>query len=267
MGVLADLSGKPAEPLPDPADRKFLEIDVDNFDARMKAMKPRVAFQVPNTLTGEGNLAVDITFESMDDFSPAAVAEKVDALNKLLEARTQLSNLLTYMDGKTGAEELIAKVLNDPALLQSLAADAQARETEQRRDAVDQRIPTTRTKAHGRTHTDHRAHSTTQAVEVDEFASLLQKEFKPKTDEAREAVEQAVRTLAEQALRQHARSSSTDAYQDDRGDHRRARPQALRAGQPDPAPRRLPEARRRLARPALSGQQHRDRRDAEDPRA
>ena len=88
----------------------------------MKAMKPRVAFMVPNTLTGEGNLAVDITFESMDDFSPAAVARKVDALNKLLEARTQLSNLLTYMDGKSGAEELIAKVLNDPALLQTLAA-------------------------------------------------------------------------------------------------------------------------------------------------
>ena len=64
------------------ADRKFLEIDVDNFDARMKAMKPRVAFQVPNTLTGEGNLAVDITFESMDDFSPAAVARKVDGLKQ-----------------------------------------------------------------------------------------------------------------------------------------------------------------------------------------
>ena len=59
MGVLADLSGKPAEALPDVADRKFLEIDVDNFDARMKSMKPRVAFTVPNTLTGEGNLAVD----------------------------------------------------------------------------------------------------------------------------------------------------------------------------------------------------------------
>lgn len=122
MGVLADLSGKPAEPLAPVADRKFLEIDVDNFDDRMKAMKPRVAFMVPNTLTGEGNIAVDITFESMDDFSPAAVARKVDALNKLLEARTQLSNLLTYMDGKSGAEDLIAKVLADPALLQTLAA-------------------------------------------------------------------------------------------------------------------------------------------------
>ncbi|HLB97615.1 MAG TPA: type VI secretion system contractile sheath small subunit [Acetobacteraceae bacterium] len=122
VGVMADLSGKPEEALAPVADRKFLEIDVDNFDDRMKAMKPRVAFMVPNTLTGEGNVAVDITFESMDDFSPAAVARKVDALNTLLEARTQLSNLLTYMDGKSGAEDLITKVLNDPALLQSLAA-------------------------------------------------------------------------------------------------------------------------------------------------
>ena len=122
VGVMSDLSGKPAEPLPPVADRKMLEIDVDNFDDRMKSMKPRVAFMVPNTLTGEGNLAVDITFESMDDFSPAAIARKVDGLNKLLEARTQLSNLLTYMDGKTGAENLITKVLQDPALLQSLAA-------------------------------------------------------------------------------------------------------------------------------------------------
>ncbi len=122
MGVMADLSGKPAEPLAPVGDRKFLEIDVDNFDDRLKSMKPRAAFQVPNTLTGEGNLSVDLTFESMDDFSPAAVARKVGALNKLLEARTQLSNLMTYMDGKTGAEDLIAKALADPSLLQALAS-------------------------------------------------------------------------------------------------------------------------------------------------
>jgi type VI secretion system protein ImpB len=122
MGVMADLSGKPTEALPDVADRKFLEIDIDNFDARLKAMKPRVAFQVPNTLTGEGNLNVDITFESMDDFSPTAIAKKNEALSKLLEARTQLANLLTYMDGKTGAEELIGKVLQDPTVLKTLAA-------------------------------------------------------------------------------------------------------------------------------------------------
>ena len=122
MGVMADLSGNPSEALPAVADRKFLEISIDNFDDRLKAMKPRAAFQVPNTLTGEGNLNVDLTFESMEDFSPAAIARRVGALNELMEARQQLNNLVTYMDGKTGAEELIAKVLRDPALLKSLAA-------------------------------------------------------------------------------------------------------------------------------------------------
>jgi type VI secretion system protein ImpB len=120
---MSDLAGKPEEPLPAVADRKFLEFDVDNFDDRMKAMKPRAAFRVDNTLTGDGQLNVDLTFDSMDDFSPAAVARKVDSLNKLLQARTQLSNLVTYMDGKTGAEELIAKAINDPALLQSLVSE------------------------------------------------------------------------------------------------------------------------------------------------
>ncbi|MEW8496921.1 MAG: type VI secretion system contractile sheath small subunit [Candidatus Thiodiazotropha taylori] len=126
MGVMADLSGKPEEALPPVADRKMLEIDVDNFDERLRAMKPRTAFRVPNTLTGEGNISVDITFESMDDFSPAAVAKKVGALRQLLDARTQLANLLTYMDGKAGAEELITKALNDPTLLQSLASSPNA---------------------------------------------------------------------------------------------------------------------------------------------
>ena len=124
MGVMSDLSGKPTEALSPVAERKYLEVDVDNFDDRMKAMKPRAAFQVPNTLTGEGNISVDITFESMEDFSPAAIARKVGALNKLLQARTQLSNLVTYMDGKTGAEELIAKAIGDPALLAALVAEA-----------------------------------------------------------------------------------------------------------------------------------------------
>ncbi|MFK7944043.1 MAG: type VI secretion system contractile sheath small subunit [Paracoccaceae bacterium] len=122
MGVLSDLSGKPEEPLPAVADRKFLEIDVDNFDDRMKSMKPRAAFAVANSLTDKGNLSVELTFESMDDFSPAAVARKVEPLKKLLEARTQLANLATYMDGKTGAEELVAKIIQDPTLLKSLAS-------------------------------------------------------------------------------------------------------------------------------------------------
>lgn len=122
MGVMADLSGKSEVALPDLADRKFTEVDFDNFDARMKAIKPRVAFNVPNTLTGDGYMSVDISFESMDDFSPTNVARKVDALNQLLEARTQLHNLLSYMDGKSGAEELLARVLQDPALLNSLSS-------------------------------------------------------------------------------------------------------------------------------------------------
>ena len=122
MGVMADLSGKPEESLPSVDQRKFLEIDVDNFDDRLKGTKPRVAFHVPNTLTGEGNLSIDLSFESMDDFSPGAVARKVDALNQLLTARNQLSNLVTYMDGKSGAEDLVSKLLHDPALLKTLAA-------------------------------------------------------------------------------------------------------------------------------------------------
>ena len=124
MGVLADLVGKPQEG-EDPTpieDRKLLEIDADNFNERLKAMKPHVAFRVPNTLTGEGEMSVDITFEHMDDFSPAAIARKVSGLRELLEARTQLDNLLTFMDGKAGAEELITKLINDPTLQQALSS-------------------------------------------------------------------------------------------------------------------------------------------------
>jgi type VI secretion system protein ImpB len=124
MGVLADLSGKPADPLPPVSERRFEEIDTDNFDSRMKAIKPRVAFQVPDTLTQAGDLGVDVTFESMDDFAPGALARKIDALRQLVEARTQLADLLARMDGKAGAEELIAKLLNDPAWLKTLASDS-----------------------------------------------------------------------------------------------------------------------------------------------
>jgi type VI secretion system protein ImpB len=121
MGVMADLTGKPLEPMPSVDERKFLQIDIDNFDERLKSLKPRVAYQVENTLTGDGLLNVDLTFESMDDFSPAAIARKVDALDNLLEARTQLSNLLSYMDGKNGAEQLISQILQNPELLNSLS--------------------------------------------------------------------------------------------------------------------------------------------------
>jgi type VI secretion system protein ImpB len=130
-GVMADLSGKPAEPLPPVDQRKFLEIDMDNFDERMKATKPRSAYHVPNTLTGEGNLGVDLTFEKMEDFSPAAVAKRVDPLNKLLTARQQLANLVAYMDGKAGAEDVLNRLLTDPALLQAVANTRQETKPEE----------------------------------------------------------------------------------------------------------------------------------------
>ncbi len=121
MGVMSDLSGKPLEGLPPVKERKFLDIDMDNFNDRMKSIKPRVAFNVPNALGEEGgNMAVDITFEGMDDFSPEAVARKVEPLRKLLEARTELSNLLSYMDGRTQAEDLLDKLINDPALMKTV---------------------------------------------------------------------------------------------------------------------------------------------------
>ena len=121
MGVMADLSGNPAEALPDVASRKFLEVDIDNFDKRMKAAKPRVAIKVPNTLTGEGQLSVEMTFESMDDFSPARIAEKVEPLRKLLEQRKELDALKARIDGKVKIEEALDKLLNDRTALKSKA--------------------------------------------------------------------------------------------------------------------------------------------------
>ncbi|MCQ8895758.1 type VI secretion system contractile sheath small subunit [Limnobacter humi] len=124
MGVLSDLSGQSEVPLAPLSERDFLEVDTDNLDARMKSIRPRAAFHVANALTGEGSLAINLTFESMDDFSPAAIARQVEPLRQLLEARQQLANLLTYMDGKNGAEALLAKLLADPGLLKALSGAA-----------------------------------------------------------------------------------------------------------------------------------------------
>jgi len=136
MGVMSDLSGNAGKAQPPVADRKFLEYSSENLDERMKAMQPRVKMQVPNKLTGEGNVAVDLLFEKLDDFGPSAIARQVPALRKLLEARMKLANLITYMDGKTGAEDLISKVLNDPSLLKSLAASAKPAGDEDSSEAV-----------------------------------------------------------------------------------------------------------------------------------
>jgi type VI secretion system protein ImpB len=126
MGVMSDLSGKSLVEKKEAAKRDFTDFDMDNFDQRMEAIAPRAAFNVDNTLSDEGGkLAVDITFKNMEDFSPGEVAKKVPAVAKLLEARQQLNDLLLYMDGKDGAQELLDKVLKDPSLMQALSSAKQ----------------------------------------------------------------------------------------------------------------------------------------------
>jgi len=122
MGVMSDLSGKSHVEKKTLDKRDFTEFDMDNFDQRMAAIAPRVAFNVDNTLTGEGKLAVDLTFKSMDDLTPGEIAKRVPALAKLLEARQELNDLMIYMDGKDGAQDLLDKVLKDPSLMKALAA-------------------------------------------------------------------------------------------------------------------------------------------------
>jgi type VI secretion system protein ImpB len=122
MGVMADLSGNDsAVEKPEMDDRKFLDVDMDNFESRMAAIEPGVAFKVQNKL-GEGSdqLSVNLRFKKMDDFGPTSVARQVPALAKLLEAREQLANLLRYMDGKVAAEDQIKKLLADPQLMAAL---------------------------------------------------------------------------------------------------------------------------------------------------
>ena len=123
MGVMSDLSGKSLVEKKPLDKRDFVEFDMDNFEQRMEAIAPRAAFAVDNTLTGEGKMSVDLTFKTMDDFDPGEIAKRVPALNKLLEARNQLSDLMSYMDGKDGAQELLDKLLKDPELLKALAAE------------------------------------------------------------------------------------------------------------------------------------------------
>ena len=122
MGVMSDLSGKSHVEKKSLNDRDFVEFDMDNFEQRMGAIAPRAAFNVDNTLTGDGKMAIDMTFKSMDDFSPGAIAKKVPALAQLLEARQQLNDLMLYRDGKDGAQDLLDKVLKDPDLMKALAA-------------------------------------------------------------------------------------------------------------------------------------------------
>jgi type VI secretion system protein ImpB len=122
MGVMSDLSGNNAgAEKPEFAERAFLDIDMDNFDSRMKAINPGVSFKADNKLgDGDDKMSVNLRFEKMDDMQPAAIARQVPALGKLLEAREQLANLLRYMDGKVAAEDQIKQLLANPQLMQAL---------------------------------------------------------------------------------------------------------------------------------------------------
>lgn len=123
-GVLADLSGKPDEPLPKVKDRRFVEIDRDNFNNVLEATKPRVAFKVENRLTGDDTkLAVELRFKSLDDFHPEQVAQQVEPLRKLVEARRRLSDLLSKLDGNDRLDELLQEVIASTDTLQKLGKE------------------------------------------------------------------------------------------------------------------------------------------------
>jgi type VI secretion system protein ImpB len=128
MGVLADLSGNnPGVEKTRLEDRKFLDIDMDNFDNRMAAIQPGITMRVENKLgeeAGNEKLAVNLRFDKMEDFNPAKVARQVPAMATLLEAREQLANLLRYMDGKVAAEDQLKKLLADPQLMAALSERA-----------------------------------------------------------------------------------------------------------------------------------------------
>lgn len=127
VGVLGDFSGKPDEPLPKLKDRKFIEIDRDNFNKVLEGMKPRVSFRVDNKLANDGSqLAVDLRFKSMDDFHPERVAEQVTPLRKLVEARKRLSDLLSKLDGNDKLDELLQDVVSSTDTLKKLGEEAGA---------------------------------------------------------------------------------------------------------------------------------------------
>jgi type VI secretion system protein ImpB len=123
VGVLGDLSGMPDEPLPRVRDRKFVEIDRDNFDQVLAAMKPRLAYRADNKLTNDGSkMGVELRFQSLDDFHPDNVVRQVEPLRKMVEARRKLSDLLSKMDGNDKLEQILNEIASDAGAQQQLSA-------------------------------------------------------------------------------------------------------------------------------------------------
>ena len=132
MGVLADLSGKPDQPLPKMKDRKFIEIDRDNFNSVLEGMRPRLAFRVDNKLTNDDTkVAVELRFKSLDDFRPENVAQQIAPLKKLVDARQKLSDLLAKLDGNDKLDELLQKVVSDTESLEKLSKETGSSKSEE----------------------------------------------------------------------------------------------------------------------------------------
>jgi type VI secretion system protein ImpB len=126
MGVLADFTGQPVDPLPRLKDRKFVEVTPDNFDDVLASMKPHLSYTVENKLSDDpskGKIAVDLTFKSLDDFSPEAVAKQVGPLKELLDLRTKLADLRGALQGNDKLEELLQGALNDADKLAKLKSE------------------------------------------------------------------------------------------------------------------------------------------------
>jgi type VI secretion system protein ImpC len=174
LGVFAGLSGASARDLPPVSERKFVQVDIDSFDAYLKRVRPRIAIEVADVLSGAGNLTVEFAFESYDDFSPGRIATRIPGTLRLLEVRNGLVALLTYMDGKVGAQDLLEKLLRDPALMRSYETKA---------ESADAANP-----------------SGAAVVAGGEFERLLLETFKPKTDRAAAALQSSVASLAQEVL-------------------------------------------------------------------
>lgn len=124
VGVIGDFSGAPATALPKLKDRKFVNIDMDNFDDVMQGVEPRAVYRVPNKLSGEGEFAVELNFRSIDDFRPEAVVQQVEPLRKLLEARTKLADLRNKLAGNEKLEDILNDVLTNTEKLSALRDEA-----------------------------------------------------------------------------------------------------------------------------------------------
>ncbi|HZS44227.1 MAG TPA: type VI secretion system contractile sheath small subunit [Blastocatellia bacterium] len=121
VGIIADLAGQQSEPQPLLRDRKFVEIDRDNFNAVLKAIKPRLAVRVPNKLSNDNTmLNVELNFESIDDFGPLQVLKQVEPMRKLFEARQRLADLLTKLDGNDALDAELQKIIKDTQSMQAI---------------------------------------------------------------------------------------------------------------------------------------------------